>query len=699
MTNWREVPFVRLTLPFVLGILLAISVPVPISFAHWGILFLFFFLLFLSRPNPYFHQRWMFGSVLYLFLFFVGYQLTYQHHAFFQEQHFKKNLQNKNTVIGIITSKKNSGERFRLQLKVQQINDSLEQFQQVIGNILVYLDHDTNSVDLVYGDQLMIQARLAPIRSVVNPHAFNFKKYWHHQNLHYQAFVQTNHWQRLKKQQGNFVMSCALKTRAYFLRILRKYLPTDNEYAVASALILGDKQSLDGSLKNAYAGTGAMHVLAVSGLHVGLVYLGLAFLLGFIKIKKRYWIWLRTWLLILGVWLFALLTGAAPSVLRAATMFSFIIVGKAMRHHPSIYNTLAASAFCLLCFNPFLLMEVGFQLSYLAVTGIIYFQPKIYRWWIIDNVVGDYLWKLTSVSIAAQLTTLPISLFYFHQFPLYFWLSGLIVIPAAMVILSSGIILLLFETLLPFLAVVPATILYWATWIMNSLIFLIRELPIALISGIWISGLVAVLMYSFLGLLIITINTKKVKWLLSLVGIAVGISAILSFTHIGQQHNRKITIYSVYKNTLIDFMDGKKGIILKNINLSTAKENFTAQNNRWANGLTDIKKHTFSSPSIKADNFWYQDGFVQFFDKRMIILQQQKIWKENTKIKLDIVVLSNNSNWTINDVIKNFDCQIVVFDASNNRSKTHEWIEECKQLNLDYYDIITSGAWTLPLLN
>ena len=234
------------------------------------------------------------------------------------------------------------------------------------------------------------------MRSALNPHAFNFKKYWHHQNIHYQGFVKADHWQLLKRKQGNYIIDKALNTRNRFLQILKKNLSTENEYAVASALILGDKQSLDSDLKNAYSGTGAMHVLAVSGLHVGLVYLGLAFLLGLLKIKNWYWIFIRTTLIIISIWLFALLTGASPSVMRAATMFSFIIVGKSMRHHPSIYNTLAASAFCLLCFNPLLLMEVGFQLSYLAVSGIIYFQPKIYRWWIIDNPVGDYLWKLVA---------------------------------------------------------------------------------------------------------------------------------------------------------------------------------------------------------------------------------------------------------------------------------------------------------------
>ena len=121
-----------------------------------------------------------------------------------------------------------------------------------------------------------------------------------------------------------------------------------------------------------------MHVLAVSGLHVGLIYFGLSFLLGLLPFKSSNWVWIKTWIMVAGVWFFALLTGASPSVLRAATMFSFIIVGQAMRHHPSIYNTLAGSAFFLLCIQPYMLFEVGFQLSYLAVTGIIYFQAKIY---------------------------------------------------------------------------------------------------------------------------------------------------------------------------------------------------------------------------------------------------------------------------------------------------------------------------------
>ncbi len=697
MLNWREIPFVRLTLPLIIGIVLALSFPYPIPYIHFILGFFFIGLIFLRRPNQSFDQRWFFGSLLYLFLLLFGYQITYQEQDILQQNHFQKHLLTSNTIVGVVTDKVPSDLRYRLRLQVEQISDSLGQLQKNQGDLLVYLDHDKNSEELAYGDRLMLNTHLRPIRSTINPYAFNFKKYWHFQNIHYQGFVKTGYWHLLKRQQGNYIISRALKTRNRFLQILKKHLPTENEYAVASALILGDKQSLDRDLKNAYSGTGAMHVLAVSGLHVGLVYLGLAFLLGFLKIRSRYWILFRTTLIILSIWAFALLTGASPSVMRAATMFSFIIIGKSMRYHPNIYNTLAASAFCLLCFNPLLLTEVGFQLSYLAVTGIIYFQPKIYRWWIIDNIVGDYLWRLITVSIAAQITTLPISLFYFHQFPLYFWLSGLVVIPAAMLVLGSGLILLFFETVFPFLSVLPATILYWTTWLMNALIFMIRQMPSALINGFWISGLTLVFLYGCLGAIVTAINTKNIRWLMTGSIALLVISANFSFTQIQQQKHRHLIIYSVKEHSLMDFIDGKEAVVLKDKALIPTKENFIAQNNRWANGLSILHQKSWNSESFSTDNFWFQNGFIQFFDQRIVVLRQQEFVASKKKYEVDLVILSNNTDWTIQQVRQQFNYKQLIFDASSHWKKIRQWTKECQEQEIEFYDVSKSGALTIQL--
>ena len=247
------------------------------------------------------------------------------------------------------------------------------------------------------------------------------------------------------------------------------------------------KDELDFEVKQAYAAAGAMHVLAVSGLHVGIIFLILNTLLAILDTSKKGRI-VKAIILLISLWSYAMITGLSPSVLRAATMFSFVIMGTVLNRSSSIYNTLAASAFFILIINPNLLFEVGFQLSYVAVLGIVYLQPLIYkriytRWWLLDKV-----WAITAVSIAAQIATLPLTLFYFNQFPVYFMLSNLLVIPSAAVILILGILLFIASPI-PFISESIG-------WVLNKFIeglnFGIKEievLPNSLIEGLSINVL------------------------------------------------------------------------------------------------------------------------------------------------------------------------------------------------------------------
>ena len=228
--------------------------------------------------------------------------------------------------------------------------------------------------------------------------------------------------------------------RDKLLNILKENGLKNNELAVASALILGYKDDLGEELKHSYSSAGATHVLAVSGLHVGIIFLVLNFLLNILDKNDRFKI-SKAILLICFLWAYATITGLSPSVVRAATMFSFVTIGKSFGKSSSIYNTLCASAFVLLVYNPYLIMEVGFQLSYLAVVGIVYFQSIIYKWIYVKNKFLKYIWMITSVSIAAQLTTFPLGLLYLHQSPTYLFASNLFVIPGAMLIIGLGILL------------------------------------------------------------------------------------------------------------------------------------------------------------------------------------------------------------------------------------------------------------------
>jgi competence protein ComEC len=205
--------------------------------------------------------------------------------------------------------------------------------------------------------------------------------------------------------------------------------------------------------------------------------------------------WLRALILLTGLWMYALVTGLSPSVLRAATMFSFIIAGQALNRQAYIYNSIAASAFLLLLVQPAILFEVGFQLSYMAVIFIVFLHPYLYRLLSFRYKILNSAWSLTCVSLAAQAGTVPLSLFYFHQFPSYFILSNFVVIPAATVIIY-GAALLFIASPIPVLLEIFGLLLNKFLQMVNFMIFFIEKMPGSLIANIRFAEWEAIFAYT-----------------------------------------------------------------------------------------------------------------------------------------------------------------------------------------------------------
>ena len=360
------------------------------------------------------------------------------------------------------------------------------------GKIISFFPVDAASKQLKYGDKIWLHLKLNEISSSVHPSGFDFKRYYENKGIYHNAHVID--WKLIEKNKG--VYSSILDQRKSLLQILNKHLYTENEYAVGAALCLGNKDLLSEELKNEFATVGAMHVLAVSGLHVGIIFSLLLKILSLFKTRKRLWVFLKIAVTILCIWLFAFLTGGSPSVLRAALMFSFITVSFYIRRFRNTYNTLAAAAMLLLLYDPYLIYDVGFQLSFAAVTGIVYLQPRLYELLYFKWLIPDYLWQITSVGIAAQLATFPIGLYYFHHLPINFILTGLFVVPFAFIILSLGISLFVTQAISSTLASIVGLLLYSAIWINNSLIHLVFSLPTNDFGHIVIGGLGVAFIYS-----------------------------------------------------------------------------------------------------------------------------------------------------------------------------------------------------------
>ena len=390
-------------------------------------------LLIISKRNKTVKNDFLFGVVLYMTLFVGGSlvsQMSLHDYTKLKAADFYQ--------CAIIEPVKEKTNSYQLTLLINAKSiDSVWSFSK--GKALIYIEKDSLSSKLKFGDKLLIKGNLNVLEPPKNPKEFDYKKHLENRSIYQQGYLASDDWRLLgSKSKGLDVF--ANDARQFLLSSLQSNGIEGDQYAIASALILGSKDELDFEVKQAYATAGAMHVLAVSGLHVGIIFLILNTLLSILDTSKKGRV-VKAIILLIVLWSYAFITGISPSVLRAATMFSFVITGTVLNRKSSIYNTLAASAFFLLIINPNLLFEVGFQLSYIAVLGIVYLQPLIYkriytRWWLLDKV-----WAITAVSIAAQIATLPLTLYYFNQFPTYFMLSNLLVIPSAVVILSLGILL------------------------------------------------------------------------------------------------------------------------------------------------------------------------------------------------------------------------------------------------------------------
>lgn len=385
-----------------------------------------------------------FGIFLFSTVFFTSIICTHLH-----DNRFEKTInQNTEIVYGSLSSdltEKNKSYMAELNLIIDLDNEKIHK-----TNAIVYFQKDSLSSELRQGDVISVRNNFKQPTESFGEAGFNYRKYLATQNIFFTSYQSSADWK--------YINSLALPLHTRLLNKLRSHLQTqldiyitcDKERAIASALLLGNKVLLDKETKQTYSQTGAMHILAVSGLHVGILYTFLALILARFK-RNRLGHILTVIFELSIIWIFAAITEFSPSVTRAAVMFSFIAVGRSLSRYTSIYNILCISALLLLLYKPSFIYEIGFQLSYAAVFSIIFLYKYIYRLFVIKNKVLDFFWSILAVSIAAQIGTAPLTMFYFGQFPTYFFISNLFAIPAATGILWLGFLLFISAALQNFI--------------------------------------------------------------------------------------------------------------------------------------------------------------------------------------------------------------------------------------------------------
>ncbi|HET6226240.1 MAG TPA: ComEC/Rec2 family competence protein, partial [Bacteroidia bacterium] len=370
MKPWNAAPLLRILLPLILGISAAILTPVDIPHLN-HLLIVLFSLLFLMLIFPAlksYKNSWYYGCILNVLLVSIGFQLTREKMDQHSTAHFSKHLKNTTWIHARIDKAIVEKEK-SVKAIVQILSVDGKPTEIVFGKAIVYFQKDERALHLNYGDEIVLKKEFKEIPPARNPGTFDYKRWLFYKNITQQAFLKKQQWVYMGKNSGNTIIAYSIRIRNELLNILKQAQLKDDELAMASALLLGYTNTLEQDLISAYAQTGALHILSVSGLHVGIVFIVLNTLLSFLD-KFKYGLCLKTLLLITALWCYAFISGLSPSVMRAAIMLSFIVYAKSFKKNSSIYNTLAASALFLLLYDPFYLVDVGFQLSYLAVLGI-----------------------------------------------------------------------------------------------------------------------------------------------------------------------------------------------------------------------------------------------------------------------------------------------------------------------------------------
>lgn len=705
--EYSKIPFVRIVLAFMGGILFHhFFSAIPYL---WSVVIIFVLtfglVLFqiISKLRSSYKMTPFWGMGLTLTLFFMGYLLSVQQTM---KQKESGNLKN-GFIIGEIAEQPAEKEKsVKTVLEIQAIRCNNE-WTKSEGRVILYFQKDERSVKLKYGDRIVFEPLLEEVTNSGNPEEFDYKEYLAFHLITQQAYLKSGKWKVLHARPSNSLMAAADDIRLKLLSILRKNGLKGESFAVASAITLGYTNELDAEVKQSYSATGAMHILSVSGLHVGIVYVVLDFLLFFLSRKKQTR-FLKAVLIILFLWGYALLTGLSPSVMRAAAMLSFVVAGKAFSRQTNIYNSLSVSAFILLFLNPFLLFDVSFQLSYLAVLGIVAFHPLIYKSLYIKNKYIDKLWVLTSVALSAQLATVPLSLYYFHQFPNYFLLTGYLVIPLSTIIIYMIIFLFIISPW-EWGAAITGKGLGFLVDFMNSSIKTIENLPGALISNIPFNSLQVVFSYAAILTMLLFVLKKKIMFLrlffISVIFI-LGVSVYQKYESLVQ---RKFYVYNIQGLSAINFIDGNNNVLFSDIEKQTSKLNYALKGNWLSLGVEKERVIPFSQLkeqflftnllTTNNENLFFKKNFFDFYGKRIVVIRDN--FKTNDSLKVvipvDYMVLSKNIKMSLYDLLKGFKPKLIIIDSSNSKWKTEKWAEEAHQLNIPCYIVSKNGAFVADI--
>lgn len=682
---WNKAPFIRLLFPLMAGIIIQWYLQMDFDWLVIAIsicLILMILYFFITLKNR-FRFALFHGLLVNTMVFCSGSILVWINDVRHNAEWFGKYYEEKDLVViqleEPVVEKPNS---FKALASIQTLYNNTTSIS-VEGRLIIYFEKDSSLKSLDYGTTICFKKVLQEIKNSGNPGSFDYKTYSLFNGITHQVYLTKKDFTILPQKDISIFKRFIFKCRHWVLKTLRRFIPQKKEQGLAEALLIGYKDDLDKNLVQSYSNTGVVHVIAISGLHLGLIY-WLLIMLTTSLAKNKKTAFIRLLVIILCIWWFSILAGAQPSVLRSAVMFSFLAAGEVLSRRTSIYNTLALSAFFLLCYNPFWLWDVGFQLSYAAVISIVAFIKPIYNWFYCENKVVDMIWKLNAVTISAQLLTLPVSMYHFHQVPTLFLFTNLVAVPLSSAILFGEIILCIISFIEP-VAKILGFMIQWMIWLMNSYIERFDQVPFS----IWDNISINIFQTVFLSLFIVcfiqwSMENRKIFMWMSIFCLLI-FMIVESLTDFTLKRQHKLIVYNVPKLKAIELVSGNQFWFIgdSTVKLDKQLQNFHIMP---SHNLFRLRKEQTCRIS---NDFIFQNKRVVLVDSSLTLRPAIK------KDCIDLLILSSNPHIYISRLQSTFTIKWIIIDSSVPQWKAKLWKKDCDSLKIPYHDVTEKGAFVM----
>ena len=672
-----QFPLTRIFIGFLFGILLCRIVGLNSIFIFscllFGIIVLFISSLY-SQKNSLYNK--LFGIFVFLASFLLGISTSLIHKENSNQYHYTNQIKDYEKVhvldLLLVEKLKSTQKNKRYITDVKNI-DSERSFGKVILNI----PKEDNSKNLKIGSRVEVIGIVFKNKNPLNPSLFDYGKYLENQEIYAQVYTKPNQIKITNYEAG--LWAGFSNFRETIISNLEKSAISKEELNVLNALILGQQQDISPEVLKDYQYAGAIHILSVSGLHVGFILVFITFLLKPISNSRKGSL-LKLTLVVLSLWSFAILAGLSPSIVRSVTMFSFLAIGIHLRRTVNIFHTLVVSMLLILLFKPSFLFDVGFQLSYLALFFILWLQPILANIWQPKNKIITYFWDIITVSFAAQIGAMPLSIYYFHQFPGLFFVTNLLILPLLGIIMAVGVVAVLiatFHTVPEFIA----KAIEFLIALLNSIIHWVASFDVFVFKNISFST--AMLWSSYLVIILIILWIKRPAFKrLTIVFASILLMQIIFIIQKNEsQNNEELIVFNYKKNTIITERIG---------NAVTVYSNDSIRKNLNSNLLVQ---------SYLVDNFCQVtakkslQNLMYFKHEKILVIDSSCIYQK--EIYPDILVIIQSPKLNMQRLIKTYKPKEIIVDGSNFKSYIRIWEATCRKEKIPFHNTNEKGFYKI----